>query len=446
MVQEISVLVSPYEILGEPPYAIDPSAIHQVMNLAKANGVHMLLPKLRCLWYSSSFGGDQSIFGALISPHLQGVIISTCPNSMAGVFQVLTPLMVCKHLRYLSWCTTSELSRVPWTLIQPTLLGTLHWLRHLERVMLPESVVVDPTVWAMLSSLPTLKSLTVGRDIGDRPRLSNVGLSPGFAALTSIEVPVDITDLARFFSTWARDRPPPWITAHVAGSVTSLRDVLHDVGTSCTSLTAVDLLFSHLSVRWGMAELRELFPLSSLSSLRVRTNRSADIDDRDYFTIAEAFPHIKSLSISKDPIDETRGPPPRVTLGALLGLAKYCTHLEHLEIYLNGASSTVYPPSLSHYTFQKLRRIDFGLSPLEGRQIKITLGLAHLLPVNTALCMGYGENPTRLSNEIKVEDRDRMWNMFEQWRAVGEDVKWHHLYLGPMKQGLRRLQQRAEGV
>lgn len=154
-------------------------------------------------------------------------------------------------------------------------------------------------------------------------------------------------------------------------------------------LSRLILVMAAFNTTLHLNNLVPLSRLSTLSVLKIQTNKPASLTDTDFRQLASVLPHLTELCITPDPPSGSRVR--KASLSALNHFARHCRKIHTIALFLDTSGSYPYTQDASLPCFSEtLRVLNFGSSPVQKDDvIPVALVLIHLtrgLQVEVAVC------------------------------------------------------------
>lgn len=248
-----------------------------------------------------------------------------------------------------------------------TLSEVFHTLPRLRKVSLPFFMDTPLFIYHM-GCIPTLRQLTIScaeKLVGhfvddDAEEVPVADEDPLFLSVTHVELQSTMTSCLRFLHRISSQQLESLhLTALHLRSPTQLSTCVEIVAENAPTLRSFYLHYTpaphdlHFDNSWFPIEL--LMRCHGLEELSIIHPRPMPFTDDEIMRAAQAWPNLKQLRLNPRPsrsIAESR-----LTLETIINVARYCTHLHTLRLFVD--TRTIPAPT---HSSECIKVLDFGMS------------------------------------------------------------------------------------
>lgn len=336
-----------------------------------------LLPNLNRLYYHAhDLITMLSIQRAFLTPMVKALDVYSSAGSLS-----LSPQTLSSRAPYLT-CLGIHFPIGPTFLDLDNFATAIASLESLENLCCDIQLICAPTAWKALAGLEKLRTVedngkSVFEPLDEDEDLSAIqhpfaqymakyqSFAPTFVygyfpALHSITVQLKHASAESLFHHEAPVHLSEVTLLLTDG--TAPGDLFVCIARSAKNLTMLAITYSQHDAVISSRDIQALTPLSNLQRLHLSTHLPIQILDDDLAMIVMAFPVLKELELTPDPVHHpTRSPLPQLTYKALLSLAELCPEMTHVALYINMNIEPNYPGA--PHMFNNPVRLNLGFSP-----------------------------------------------------------------------------------
>lgn len=317
---------------------------------------------------------------------------------------------------------------------------SLGMLLSLESFWIESWCLFYPEIWDALAGLPALRSIsgleTIMFPHPSQPTDRGIRFDDGkFSSLEWVTLEGPHETLSSLFeSTVSSKVNKTRITVLDACREVEAKHLLQSLA-QYKNLAILDCAFHLDSFVLTPAFFADIASLGSLTTLRIRSERSIALTDDELGAFAAAMPQLEKLHLSIDPLNWEE--PPVATFRAISEIARACPRLQSLGLFIN--TDPPFIPSIvdGEPIFEKIENLNFGLSSVVDPLRTVTF-LAHACgPCPIEIQSGLSEQPKRhtipeglLVRALIVED---------QWNKVAKGLEDFQATTRPLQQKIHSL-------
>ncbi|KAG8869374.1 hypothetical protein FRB97_008869, partial [Tulasnella sp. 331] len=370
----------------------------------------------------------------MLSPTVQNLTLHLLPNWLSGEsgknVQAITTILKrvhCRSLNLSEFQLNSAYAIAP--IVQPlaTFLGNQ---KKLTRIGLPE-LYTTAEVWSALRTLPCVEAVYMtnwqaGGDL-ERPWAFEEGTFP---ELTTLGWSSDnLEEAAMLLGSYT---PPKLSNISFANSsrpgVPEVTAFISTLASACQGLASIVLNFFHMNRTEDLYTFKILSPLlrcRGLETLMIFDNKPILLQESDVQSMAAAWPRLRSLQITADPIDvidEWDGTPLPVLFSIMHHFGRTLVHLGLWFNFKEDESINCWEVS----SFLALRTLFVGLSLIhEKKKALVVAMLAGVCPAGVDLRAGLSPGAPIRDVDLAPEFR---YVCEEFWKEAGDQIRDIHRF------------------